>query len=520
MKIKCPSKVIDNICKKITRNDVLAIIVVFILGIVNNFNFITTEGIAPDALSTGDFNIAGNWEVSLGRFGIRLVNLMRFGLVNKFIIILICLLFLAGSVIFITRTFKIKNKIVVFLVASLVSVAPQFTETYMFIYCADAYTLAFLISTLTVFFLSKSETNKFYYLYACICTIVVCSLYQAYLGVIIGLTILLLIYHLVNNMSIKDVLVRSVKYILSIAAGVWIYYLILKIILFLLGISLSAYKGANSLGIDTIKSLPKTIIQTYKDFYYFFFTNKVINNTYWGREKINSILFVASIIGLVCVVLKNKYDNKTLRVLLMIILLGIFPIGISIMDLIAPTTRINLVTGPGLIISIIIIVLIYKKLNNTSFENVLKYLYIVMLLLLIYTFILENTYTYMCRQQTHMNYYTISNDIYNKATELEGFSNEKKWMFSDVIKFDIIEMNKSNGFISNDNETWNNYNGTLQNYNYFEKYLGIKIKICSREEYKKIIETQEFKEMPTYPQKGSVQIINNVVVIKVSEKTL
>lgn len=518
-KIKEPDELLKNILSKITKNDIFAIITVFVLGLINNFTFFTTEGIAPDALSYGNFGIAGKWEISLGRFGIRFVNMLRFGLINKFIIILICLFFLAIAVIIIMRIFQIKSKTMIFFVAALVSLAPQFTETYMFIYCADAYCLAFFLSALAVLFMKKAEIKWYYYVLASICVIIVCSLYQAYLGVIIGLIIMLLIYHLLNNTSAKEVGIKTLKYMAVTFVGIILYYLLLKIIISVLEISLASYKGANSLGINTILSLPKTIMQTYKDFFNFFFTDKIINNTYWKRIIINAILFAISGISLVYILFKNKYDKKMLRVLLVIGLLVLFPIGISVMNLIAPDTKINLVTGPGLITTIIMIVIIYKKLNTTCLENIIKYVYIGILLVLTVTFILENNFTYMCRQETFENYYVVSNNIYNRVTELDEYSNDKKWMFSNVIKFKNKDSNKANGFISNDNETWNNYGGTLQNRNYFEKYLGIKIQMCTRKEYDEIIKTEEFKQMPIYPNPGSIKIINDIIVIKVSDKT-
>ena len=141
------------------------------------------------------------------------------------------------------------------------------------------------------------------------------------------------------------------------------------------------------------------------------------------------------------------------------------------------------------------------------------------MIILIFTFVLENTFTYVARNQTFRNYYTISMDIYSRAVQLEGYSKDKEWMFSDVIRFIVRDANRANGFISDDNVTWNNYNGTLQNSSFYEKYLGIKIKICSKEKYREIVETEEFKNMPIYPTNGSIKIINNVVVIKTTDNT-
>ena len=128
-KIKNPNELIKRVLEKFNKNDVMVLFIVFILGFINNFVFITTEGVAPDSLSTGNFDIAGEWEISLGRFGIAFVNMLRFGLVNKFIIILISLIFLSLSVMIVIRTFSIKNKILIVLLSALITVAPQFTET-------------------------------------------------------------------------------------------------------------------------------------------------------------------------------------------------------------------------------------------------------------------------------------------------------------------------------------------------------------------------------------------------------
>lgn len=506
-----------DLSKKISKNDIFAVIVVIALGLINNFSFITSEGVAPDALSPADFNIAGNWEISLGRFGIKYVNLLRFGLVNKFIIIMLSLLLLALATVFIIKTFKIKSKIGVFFISALIAVAPTFTETYMFIYCADAYCLAFLLSTLSVYFLNKTNLGKKYYLLASICTIIVCSLYQAYLGVLIGETILLLIKDLLDGRDVKETFIKAIKYFIAIFIGIILYYLILKLIISILGISLASYKGANNLGIDTIKSLPKTVLQTYKDFINFFFTNKIINNSFWNRSTINAILFIISVIGLCMIVLKGRFKNKCARLIFLGALIIIFPIGIAIMDVIAPNTTINLVTGPGLITSAILIAVIYDRMDESSLENIIRYVYLVITFILILTFVLENTYTYMAREKTFKNYYAVSSDIYSRVVQLEGYSTNMEWMFSDVIKFKPRDFNRANGFISNDNLTWNNYAGTLQNSHFYERYLGVKIRNCSKDKYKKITQTEEFKNMPVYPNNGSIKIIDNVIVIKVSE---
>lgn len=178
----------------------------------------------------------------------------------------------------------------------------------------------------------------------------------------------------------------------------------------------------------------------------------------------------------------------------------------------------NLVTGPGIIVTVILICLVYRKLTKNIFNNIVKYIVIILLLALSYTFILQNTYTYMCREETYENYYTVSNNIYTRASLLDGYTQDKKWMFSDIIRYIPEYANRANGFISNDNETWDNVDGTFQNTRFFKKYLGIDIEMCSKEERLEIGETEEFKEMPIYPNEGSIKIINDIIVVKTSNE--
>lgn len=516
MKMIEPEALFEKIKKKFDKNDLLILLTVFIVGFINNFYFIITEGIAPDALSPAHFNIAGNWEITLGRFGIKYVNILRYGFVNKLIIILISFILLSLSVMLIKRLFKIKNKILLILVTALIAIAPQFTETYMFIYCADAYILAFFLGILSVYFLSKAK-NKYYFL-SILCTIGVCSLYQAYLGVMIGSCIMLIAKYILDGNSFKEAIKKFLIFMTLIFIGIVLYYIILQIILSISGLSLASYKGANSLGIETIKSIPSSIIQCFKDFYAFFFTNKIINNSYYDRKYIYLFLLLIMVLGSVYILLKNRQLNLS-KVLLLAFLILIFPIGINIMNVIAPTTTINLVTGPGLITSILSIVLIYQNLPQNYFSNILKYGILVFIIILNWTFVIENTFTYIAREQTYRNYYTIASDIYTKATSLKNYSSEREWLFSDVIRFQVRDAYRANGFISDDNMTWNNYSGLAQNANFYEKYLGINIKIVSKERYQEIVKSDEFKSMPTYPNYGSIKIINDVVVVKVSDST-
>ena len=503
---------IKEYIKNNKTNIIITVIVFTVFFIINNIQFVFTHGVAPDVMFFGtDHYKAGVWEISLGRFGLTLIDKLKFGLVSKQVIIAYCMIYLGISTILIEYLFNIKKKISVILLSIVIAVFPIFTETYFFLYCADSYCLAFLLSVIAVIGIKKYiDTNKFKYLcITIIATIATCSLYQAYLGLILGLYAL---YIITNK---KDINIRTIlKTILIIGISVIMYYLILKGILLINGIKLASYKGANSLGIETIKHIPKSIINTYKDIANFLFGNRIIYNNIYYRRIINSILIISIIL-----LIRKVKEHSVKSIILRIIFLAILPICIAIMDIIAPTTTINLVTGPGLItIYILIISLLDKYDFSSNIQKILKIVIICMICITMHTFIIQNNYTYKVREHTYQNFYTIQNNIYTRGTSLKGYNKNMKWLFSDTILFHSEYGKFGNGFISNDNETYIGINtsSNAQIINFYKTYMGIDISICSEDEYNQIVKTNEFKEMQSYPNDNSIKIINNCVVVKIN----
>ena len=420
------------------------------------------------------------------------------------------MLYLGISTLLIQNLFNIKRKISVILLSIVLAVFPTFTETYFFLYCADSYCLAFLLSVIAVIGIKKYiETGKIKYAsIAIISTVMTCSLYQAYLGLIFGLYA---IYIITNK---KDINIKVIlKTILILYLSVIIYYALVNCILAIKGIKLATYKGANSLGIETIKQIPKSVIHTYYDIANFLFGNKVIYNNIYYRRIINSVM----VLSIILLIRKSK-EHTMKSIITRSIFIGILPICIAIMDIIAPTTTINLVTGPGLItIYILIITLLDKYKFSSKIQKILEILIVTMIVITMHTFIIQNNYTYRVREHTYQNFYTIQNNIYTRGTSLKGYKKEMKWLFSDTIPFYSEYRKFGNGFISNDNETYIGIrrSSNTQIMNFYKNYMGINISICSTDEYDQIVNTEEFKEMQSYPNDNSIRIINNCVVVKI-----
>lgn len=127
--------------------------------------------------------------------------------------------------------------------------------------------------------------------------------------------------------------------------------------------------------------------------------------------------------------------------------------------------------------------------------------------------------TYMSRKEVHINYLTTSNNILQKVYNMDNYSKDKKWIFTDNIRYKSKFAQMANGFISNDYETWNAIDGIWMNRQFYERYLGEKINMASKEEYYDILKLEEVKNMEPYPSNNCVKIIGDYIVIKISDQS-
>lgn len=78
----------------------------------------------------------------------------------------------------------------------------------------------------------------------------------------------------------------------------------------------------------------------------------------------------------------------------------------------------------------------------------------------------------------------------------------------DVVKGTAVEY----GFF------WNTMDGRQYCWNEFlRQYLGVEYGICSQEEMEMVFNSEEYAEMPIFPQSGSVEMIGDCAVVKLSE---
>lgn len=156
-------------------------------------------------------------------------------------------------------------------------------------------------------------------------------------------------------------------------------------------------------------------------------------------------------------------------------------------------------------------------------KNILKYISILLLILLIRNYIIQDSTTYQALEITYNKTYKIASNIIDKINELgydkkimiTGNLNNNKY-YNHNTNSELNNIYKLNyGFVANKSLFWDEYTNIKNGWTrYMYEYLGVNIEFIDINNYNNILNTNEYKNMAEYPNNNSIKLINNVVVIK------
>ena len=264
----------------------------FIIGFIANILVITGDILFPDSYLLTEFYISNIWDLSLGRWFLRFIDYTRFGLSSPLVSTTFALLALSFSSILISDLFKIKNKVNKYIISLLLVVSPFFTETLFSVFCSFEFTVSFLLSILSVYFLYKIDNKVFRIILSAICLTLSLGLYQAYLGVTCGLCLLVpIVLLLKKEINTKELIQKIIESLIMGIISILLYEGILHILLALSHVSMADYSGANEIGLKTILNIPTLLKDAYTSFANYYLNNEIINNLIYRRNYLNISLY-------------------------------------------------------------------------------------------------------------------------------------------------------------------------------------------------------------------------------------
>lgn len=450
-------------------------------------------------------------QFEIGRFMQPLYTSVRGTIIMPSIIGVLQLLFIGLMAYAILDLLEIKNKInQIIIICVLVTNYTVSLTNATYICCSDIFALANLLSVLSVYLYYKN-TNKYRYIICILLMVMSLGLYQSGFQVGVALCMIVSIRYLLINDDYKKVLKEGAKVIVLLIASLLLYITVNKMVLIVIGaVQSDSYNSIGNISkIYNLNAWIKGFKETIAMEYMWFIGRGTVNDNLFFI--VNSLLFVLSLVYILRIVINCKFKKQSTIVLVALIILA--PIGFGIIGIMSFGVVHDLMIYSYFLTYVITIMLI--EIAGIKVINI--YVYILIVLLLFSNVTYANT-IYMKKYLECDATLTLTSRIIYRIESIDEY----------------IPGNNAVVFVGNisDNNLLNDvrpyfdrfeYTGLYESYgltyyaiikSYIVDYLGYPMNILDKEYAVKFAGKEEVKNMPLYPNKGSIEMIDGVVVVK------
>lgn len=436
---------------------------------------------------------------------------------------------------------------------------PSVCSMFTFMFTADCYAVGIFLACTAAWLIRK---YRFGFLPGIALLVLSLGLYQAYLCLALGILVCGLFLDQLREEEPgeesgrsgqspskggklfsgreKSVFLSGVKTLLILIAAVALYSLIARLIF----PELDSYNGLNQMGrIDPVR-LPRLILRAYRWVAEYFILKpySFVNGFARALNVICCLLAAALVIAWF---VKRKVWKRPAGALLYLFLAAAVPLAMGSIIIMAPDASVSmLMLYQYVILYLFIIALMERSLQkkdglfaekkpaaqNRFLKNgpglVSLFVTVVLLLVSYENFVVTNE-AYFRMGIAYERAYAWYNRIMERIEATEGYQPGDAFLL--LGEYGLSETPDLLGSYSMDGERFDDLSGVAKEtglltsgvrQNFMKIYVGVETPEVSEEVQEAIRHTEEYQNMPAYPEEGCVQRIMDVWVVKTCEETL
>lgn len=430
------------------------------------------------------------------------------------------LLYISLTVVLLIELFNIRSQISCVLLAGLLVTFPVVTSSFAYMFTADPYMAALLLSVLAVYLTRK-------YKYGFIPGMIVMGLcigtYQAYLCVTFVVVLLLAIQDLLlEKKTVKQMFLLEWKQVPMVIGGYIFYKIAMKLIfayyeaVYGYDMSVTGYQGIDSVGLMTLAEYKEAFRKTIVNWAQMWcLQNGVFHTNKYGL--LHLMIIGGIVLGTVLLIIKNKTYKNVPGVLLTAVAIIAMPFAAFAINFASPNVGYHTLMEMGICFLYVLLLLYIERGKwETKAEKVLKFVGTLTLAALCYFNILLANEAYFQMNVSYEKSYSVSASVLQKIEDLDEYPEKTRVAVMGTTHAksgDIDDLAPSIMGVSQDVYL----NGEYHYISMWSHCFGRNFGMTTDEEKNVIRETVAYQEMPVYPAKGCVAVINDIIVIKLSE---
>lgn len=547
------------------RNSKL-LVVCFAVGMVCHAQMYLNGLSNPDAVVSlsnpngyGSF-IPHAWDMSLGRWGLLFAAYAKFGLCSPILTSAITIALFALGIVALIDKLGIRNACLRYASSILFIASPFVSCCITYYYCSNSYALSFLCAVLAVCLIGRVGAVGKPVALAGAVALLAFSLgcYQASLGVFCVAVLLVMIRSLMgggseslacdargeaqnpyreegcsaDSLSAKQLAVFFGVAVAVCAAGAVLYYALTELSLFVMGISLSTYGGASSVGAGGILgSLMSSVPSAYVAYSDALFSHGIFRNHFaWVYVAAACMIVAAVAFVRLAAVNGVKRLGATAMALLCVVLI---PFAANVILVIVPSYGYPtpLMLGGFMASFLLLPLLVQLLLDSPDRGNVRLRMPAKAMSVGCCCLIAVGAWSYALQSNADAEVMqACQNQTASLATRIAGVldANPDVQAGAKVLIAGKPEAgnfpNTSDSYVhASSYAKWgmvwgNHYQNNIRSWDVITKqFAGQSFNYCSFDECSKVIRSSEFANMSLYPASDSVATIDGVVVVKISD---
>lgn len=459
--------------------------------------------------------------LSSGRFLLSAVNSLSSRYTVPWFTGLLCAVYFALSMVFVTALFEVRHKFSAVLISFAVASFPTAASTLAYMYTADSYFFTMLLSCMGAFLTCR---YRFGWISGAVLFAVGLGIYQAYFPLAASLMVMWLIFRFLGRQyPLKNIVLDCARCLGSLLFALCIYKIVLDILLELTDTQLSSYLGISSMWYISRWELADRILTAIR---YTVLQYKV--HPYYPdvTHSIYLVLLCASMVLEIIVIIKNKIFMKATQLVLLIVLNFVFILSCSLIWVMSGSVH-TLMVYP-VVLPIVAAVIFLDKTEyalRPDAETALKRILCVVLLLCILflgsvgTLVANKGYIRM--DSVFKNAYAFAIKLSSRIEMADGYEPGMPVMF-------VGELNEESRPIQNMemHEEFSSFAGIDTEHGFmhskilspfFSIFLGDSIPKADERQMATVRSETDFSEMKVYPHRDSVKVVEGVVVVKLGE---
>lgn len=438
----------------------------------------------------------------------------------------LCILLLAASALLVVRMFEVKSNLFAVLIGGFMTAFPAVTCMFFFMFTAVYYTIGIFLSVLAAYLIVR-HTGKWYWnLTAAV--LLACSLgiYQAYFPNAVSLCLMAFILNCAFDGEQEDartLILRGLRYVAVLGVGMLLYFIENQVCrrYWNIDATMGSYQGLDTMGQVSTENLVQGLMQAYQSFMALCFEKTLYLNTIVSMMKSYfGVLLVLSASALILLVVKKGKWGRKLLMLLGFLLL---PVSLFLIYVMAPEAYVyTLMAYPVVFLPVFFVIWVECFANEISKYQVLSSLTqwaamgLTGFMLLIY--IWYGNGCYMSIEYTKYHDLAYFETMVTQIKSLDGYHDDMSLV---MIGTEIEDATTEVGSLLDDvfgmdGKSKTNINAYSRNH-LIAKYIGFAPAFAGYEETVEWMAREEVRDMPCYPDSGSIAIIDDTIVVKLSD---